>query len=310
MKLNKRNVVAEIKKKISSAAYADVMKFVKNSDETTKIHLWGEHTPKLEDMVALTIYKALYNHGYHKLADLINFGYKITDHSLRHNIQVLRKVLNNYGEKNIVLGDAEDWEKEAGIVERLGDLAHVNLWMDSSDFKKFRKISSSRKGPEWSYKLNGPGRRYMFLQDAKGRFRKVWGGYTPKLYDGDFLAINKQSIETELEGAQICADNHFSVGKRMFNGEHKPKIFTNFAIQKKDTEHGNEPAADKDVTPTINKHQRAFNKIHQKLRARVEMPYGLMKTKFQCLAHPWQEDDEQLDYQVRFAAGLLNFMKN
>jgi hypothetical protein len=58
--------------------------------------------------------------------------------------------------------------------------------MDSSDFPMQRRGKTSRKDPDWSYKLNRPGRRYMFLRDEKGKIRKIWGGYSPKVYDGEF----------------------------------------------------------------------------------------------------------------------------
>ena len=43
----------------------------------------------------------------------------------------------------------------------------------------------------------------MFLQDTKARIRKVWGGYSPKVYDGDVLEIFKDWIDQRLKGATL-----------------------------------------------------------------------------------------------------------
>jgi len=68
--------------------------------------------------------------------------------------------------------------------------------MDSSDFKMKGKRSTSTKDPFWSYKENGPARRFMMVTDGRGSVKRIWGPYSPKTYDGDFLkAINKISLQ-------------------------------------------------------------------------------------------------------------------
>jgi hypothetical protein len=61
----------------------------------------------------------------------------------------------------------------------------VNLIMDSTDFRLFGRASALKKNSFWSYKLNRPRQRFQALVDAKGKFQGLWGGYSPKIYDGD-----------------------------------------------------------------------------------------------------------------------------
>jgi len=74
--------------------------------------------------------------------------------------------------------------------------------LDSTD-RKSGKQSTSRSSDTWSYKENGPAQRFTFLMDYKRRIRKVWGGYTPKLYDGHFLQERKWWFEGKLQSAGV-----------------------------------------------------------------------------------------------------------
>lgn len=75
----------------------------------------------------------------------------------------------------------EEWKKTAKICKFKNEMANVCLWMDSTDVKIEGIRKKSRKGPERSYKLNAPGRRYMVVQNAKRRVIKLYGGSVPKL---------------------------------------------------------------------------------------------------------------------------------
>jgi len=57
----------------------------------------------------------------------------------------------------------------------------------------------------------------MVLQDANCKIRAVWGGYTPKLHDGEFLKLQQDWIKEHLAGATIIGDNHFSWGNTLNN---------------------------------------------------------------------------------------------
>ena len=60
----------------------------------------------------------------------------------------------------------------------------------------------------------------MTLTDGKRRIRQLWGGYSPKVFDGHFLQDNKYWFETQLQGSVVVADQHFEYGKKNFEGLH------------------------------------------------------------------------------------------
>ncbi len=55
--------------------------------------------------------------------------------------------------------------------------------------------------------------------------------------------------------------------------------------------------------------QQAHNADVRALRARVEMPFGALKTNFKCLSRPWFGAVELLDNVVEFASGLYSHEK-
>jgi hypothetical protein len=44
---------------------------------------------------------------------------------------------------------------------------------------------------------------------------KAWGGYSPKVYDGTFIQLQKAWIDDGLGGMGSCGDNHFLVGSKL-----------------------------------------------------------------------------------------------
>ncbi len=44
--------------------------------------------------------------------------------------------------------------------------------------------------------------------DLSGGMKAMWGGYTPKLYDGHFIEAHKQTIEEKFQGGVIFGDTH------------------------------------------------------------------------------------------------------
>ncbi len=76
----------------------------------------------------------------------------------------------------------------------------LKFWMDSTNIKMINRKGKRKKGKNWSFKENSKGRRYMFLLDGKKRVQKWWGGYSPKVYDGDFMMVKKSWFESRLKG--------------------------------------------------------------------------------------------------------------
>lgn len=140
-------------------------------------------------------------------------------------------------------------------------VADTTLWMDSSDFPLTGRASTSRKHTSFSYKLNGPGQRYMVILDGSGAVKRLWGGYSPKQHDGSFLKEHKNEITDNFSGGVIIADNHFSTGKKIFGNA--VKIYTNFQ-RRKDKKTKTVPGVveETDEVDIITAQQEKFNRGH------------------------------------------------
>jgi hypothetical protein len=168
--------------------------------------------------------------------------------------------------------------------------------MDSIDLHQEGVSKGHKKDPSWSYKLNSPGQRYMALSDANGKFRALWGGYSPKVYDGDFLKLQRDWLETNLKGAVILADNHFEWGKTGLNGVK----FVTIVKHKKGSR------ATGTGLSTLTKEVKQYNRELAAARARVENGFGRLVGVFDALQKPWGEDDEQQNACVWIAVGVDN----
>ena len=172
--------------------------------------------------------------------------------------------------------------------------------MDSTDFRLEGKRSVSRKDPSWSYKCNSPGRRYQVLSDAQRRIRKVWGGYSPKVYDGTFLEMWKEWIETNLRGGVVVADNHYEYGRYSIQD---PKFY----VAKSNPRGRKRKRQDSGQNlQVLTKEQQQMNAAIKKARSRVEAPFGTIKLMWKNLNKPFGEDPEQLDCLVFIAFAVHN----
>ena len=90
-----------------------------------------------------------------------------------------------------------------------------NLWIDSSDFKTTKIAGEGKKSAYFSYKSKSFGRRFMVLRDGKGRVMKLWGGYSPKIYDSHFVEAYCDWFEENLLGGFVYGDGHFVAAAKM-----------------------------------------------------------------------------------------------
>eukprot|EP01039_Chlorochromonas_danica_P005197 gene5194-5722_t len=54
---------------------------------------------------------------------------------------------------------------------------------------------------------------------------------------------------------------------------------------------------------------RKFNAAHQAAQAKVEQPFGYIKTKWATFESLWREGEIQLNYAVYIAFAFYNYMK-
>lgn len=174
----------------------------------------------------------------------------------------------------------------------------MSIWLDSTDLPRENHAGWSKKDPDFSYKLNRLGRRYMVLRNAPGKILCIWGGYSPKLHDGHFIELIKRELNTDLKGAEIIADQHFAYGQQFL-----PDV-TLWTPPK-------EPSSSTrgrrgEGLGELTKEQRKYKQDHQALRARVENVLGLITQKFTSLAEPWAESERQQDHAMLIAAAVHN----
>ena len=274
--------------------------------------LWGIHKPPEfeSDMVYLCLYRDLFNVGYNKLSRVLNFPYKIANKSLHNNFKIVRNVLKSWAEDKIIPGSTSDWIEAASNCQFQKEVEDTNLWLDSVDIRLPGKNTLSKKDPMWSYKKNGPGRRFECISDANQVIRLLKGPLCPKLYDADFIKLSQDLFNEVLSGGVIIADNHYDSAKKSLK---HCKLYTNFREKKKLAKgkkkkrsfsemEGNE----EETNEMLPKKQRDFNRAHRAARARVESPFGLVTAKFQCLKGVFNEDEDQLLNVVTIACVVHN----
>ena len=155
--------------------------------------------------------------GYRMLCSKIQEWLHSSHNSLCHNQKTLQKLFALWGRSQIHMGNNHIWDAVAASVRFSSGLPLINLWMDSTDFPLTGKSTTLRKSAMWSYKENGPTQRYMLICDGNMYVRQWWGGYSPKLYDGDFLKSHSDEVNLLFCGAGVIADCHFELGPKYCN---------------------------------------------------------------------------------------------
>lgn len=292
---------AQIKHSVEARIQASTLSELEQEVHDAKLSLWGEDKPEEFEKMCLyiTLWKDLTAKGYCQIQRRTHAWLKLTTKSIAHNTQLIRNALKPWAMRQIQLGDSTDWKNAASATRFSKLIKDTNLWIDSTDFPLVGKRSTKRKDESWSYKCNSPGRRFQVICDANRRIRKVWGGYSPKVYDGAFLEITREWFEEKLKGGVIVADTHYAYGR---DNIRDPKFYV--PVPKP-------PKRKKDDTmvnlSVLTKEQQAKNKAIRQARARVESPFGEVKQKWAALSSPWGESESQLDSLVFLAFGIHNF---
>jgi hypothetical protein len=323
MGLGIQGVIDRVENAIGGNTLASMLAYVKKQDPS----LWGEIKPPsfLKHMVALTVYKDMEAIGYTALLAKLSLPYKLNHKSLQHNCQLLRKILGKWGLSTIKLGTKQSW-RNAGLRVQVPKVLQKKgrgpyLWIDSSDFPRAKFKGYTKQSPWHSFKINGPGRRYMFVRDGNRKVVKLWGGYTPKLYDGHFVEDHRDEFEEKFSGATLLGDQHFSYGAKFLE---EVKIVTPGGTSGKNAEIPEEAESDEGTPATskavfdfeagkpigrATKEDSELAKGIKELRARIEGVFGFLKTKFKSLTIPFQESASQQDSLVWYATGVYNMKR-
>jgi hypothetical protein len=287
-------------KKVTQEVFDELLQYLKEQH----IPLWGEHQQNvfLKENLDLCLFKDLSGVGYGWLARNIKLTDKLSLKSIHHNIKLIRKTSRVWTRQQLELGNLEEWMEAAKKVKINRKLfTHGCLWMDSIDLRVVRKGQKrGKKSKWWSYKVNSPGHRYMCLRDGNGMIRKLWGGYSPKLYDSHFLQITQDYLEEKLRGAGVFADEHF---RKQGNRFDQVRFYTPYKTpSSKDNEDGAETCKFTDKQVSWNKQQRTA-------RARVENTFGLIHNRWKSLQKKWPDEMEQIDHLVWISAVVNNSIK-
>lgn len=298
MRLNPRELAAAVGRRIHERTLQPLLRYVKAQNPT----LWGQGKKGrfVHNTILLALYKDLYRVGYQQLFRRVDHWYPTSHQTLRLNTQRLRPLFKKWAITRIRLGTLDEW-KEAVRGEKLkGEFKVICLWLDSSDFRLIGKCSTSTTDPNWSFKENSPARRYAVLCDAEGDVKKIWGGYSPKIFDGFLVEANREWFETALAGAGVAADNHFEWG-----AQHLTQVTFKTLISAPKGRRKKNPGGGV-IPKTLTKQQRAYNDKLRSIRNRIENPFARMQGIVKALETPFWEGEDQLDCVVWLAAALIN----
>jgi len=296
MSLSYQEVKKSVHKKIPPKIVKDLLDYLKSFN----LPLWGQRRPRdfVNKMVYISLYKDLEKVGCNQLEKLLSPSIRWNHKTLLHNCKVLRGFFAEWGKSKIVQGTLPEWKRIAAGCGLDGPVAKTNLWIDSTDIALTGKKSVSRKDSSWSYKKNSPGRRYMVVEDGERRVRKIWGGYSPKIYDRNFIEAIKEEFRSSFKGATFIADQHFGSCKKFFRDV---EWITKF--EEPPEEEGNPDQKD---AWQLTAEQKKINLQIKATRSRVESPFGIIKSKFTVLDKPFAKSPEDLDNLIFFAVGLHN----
>lgn len=174
MPKSRQQIIDAVKRKLSPKTLSHVLTFV----EAKHPKLWGEKRPQgfQKTCIYLALYKELYGKSIRKLRKKVKVWWSYPRKTLGHNQQVIQRLLDKWGRKQVQCGSIDDWKRAVQHWDMPLTLKGTNLWIDSLDLQIKGKSRVKKKSRKWSYKLDAPGRRYMFVFDGNGRVRKWCGG--------------------------------------------------------------------------------------------------------------------------------------
>jgi len=123
---------------------------------------------------------------------------------------------------------------------------------------------------------------FFCVCDANGKIRKMWGGYSPKVYGSHFVLMPEQrdwfTSKCFNSGHKIAiiADSHFSMVKKEM---------------KKIVKWHTPPTEEEVEALAIKDYRKKISQVH----ARIESPFGIMKGKFAASTLVFQKKSSNLN---------------
>ena len=286
MPQSQRELKREVRKRLKQKTI-DVL----TGEVKTRIQVFWRKTGKRGFARAATLIhlmKDLFNIGYKRLTRMYGRIIEASETVIRHNQKIFRHIAKQWAETYINVGNYAEWSRAMSKLPKPRHLQGIQLYIDSFDLRLSGKNSTSTSDQYWSYKCNSPGLKYFTLVDANSKVRKVWGPFSPKLYDGEFLLTQVDYLHDYFKGSVLIGDSHFAKAGSCLKD---PILYT------------------KVINP-CNNEQRNYNSELYYYRSRVEHPYGVLHQKFESLSQPWNDSRKEQKNTTIEAFGIINFEKN
>ncbi len=230
----------------------------------------------------------------------ITLPHRIGVKTLQVNVKRIRLAIRDWAKEQIFLGTRQYWDAAVENIPFPPFMRSVRFWLDSSDYKIQRKKGRGRKSEHWSGKLGRPARRFMMLVLGDGCVAYIWGGYSPKVYDGHHVEIFKQWYNANFNGLAVVADGHFySVARELRECT---------MIAPKPDHSAPDPVTGANLS-RLTQEEQARNAHIRTIRARVEITFASILNLVSSLKHPWAEQLSELDATVTIGVGIHNFRK-
>ena len=250
--------------------------------------------------VRLALYKDIADVSYDHLLTLLPSGIHWSKHTLLKNQERVRREMKKWAKivmSDEIISQYQNSSKQKGTVFFKKKPLFL---LDSTNFRVEGFEGITKKNKLWSYKLNGPGRRFMILSDANGVPMRVFGGYSPKIYDGRWVEQNRKWLDKHLKNSSIIADCHF------WSAQRELKAADLYPIMPKTVK-------SKDGYVRVGLHiydveDNSFNfqqREMKTIRSAVERPFAQMEKMFSVLSNVFLCRERDLDCVVKFAAAVL-----
>ena len=145
----------------------------------------------------------------------------------------------------------------------------------------------------------------MFIMNGQGRILKIWGGYSPKVYDSHVFDIIQEYFERKFSGGTVIADAHFAGAEKTIKSV---KFLVNIPERPKPKKRKREEALEEDNIASLTKKEEKFNAQHHGARARVEQTFADFSHRFSSPTKPWFESKKQHKNVVRIASAIHNMI--
>lgn len=288
-----------VKRRIGRATFQKIVDYV----TLKQPRLMGERVTakKLPTIIALSLYKDLTGMGYQRVLSEVHLQWTYSHQSFLHNTKRLRALFHKWAQTIIKRGTHIDWKKAARGTRLPKGLSDITLWIDAVDFPVQKGYGRKQF---WSHKLGSPGLQYMVIRDGKRQIHGLYGGYSPKTYEGTWLRTHKDLMEADWAGGVFVGDEHFHLAHKYFSD---PVFHTTVKTLPTSEDNPNSQMdAEAYQRAILTKQQQAHNEQVSSARSRIESVCGQLSQTFQCLTIPWAEDFVQLDYVVNLAAAVAN----